>query len=123
MQFSLKGRFVHNPCVLFITVNSLLSLALANLSNASESDLVLIESSAQNFDELKKEINTYTADVILVDKSNYFAGEKLLTNLLMFYPKLLVIVVSEEDNWLHTYRREDILLTSTEDLLDVIQKA
>ena len=111
------------PCVLVITVNSLLGLALTNLINASDTGLVVFESNAKEFDELKWEINTYSADVILVEKNNSFAGEVSLMNLLTLYPKLLVVIVNEEDNWLHIYRRENLLMTSTEDLLNVIQTA
>ena len=114
---------MHIPCVLVITIDSLLSLALTNLINASDKGLIVFESTAKEFNELIKEINTYQADVILVEKSNSLAGEEMLTKLLMLYPKLLVIVVTDESNWLHIYRREDLLMTSPADLLNVIQTA
>lgn len=111
------------PCVLVITENSLLGLALTNLINASESGLVVFESTAQEFDELIREINSYTADVILLEQNSAFSGEESLTKLLTLFPKLLLIIVNEEDNWLHIYRRENLLMTSTADLLNVIQTA
>ena len=111
------------PCVLVITVNSLLGLALTNLINASDTGLVVFESTAKEFDELKWEINTYSADVILVEKNNSFAGEDTLTKLLTLYPKLLIVIVNEEDNWLQIYRRENLLMTSPQDLLEVLQTA
>jgi len=111
------------PCVLVITVNSLLSLALTNLINASDTGLVVFESTAKEFDELKWEINSYSADVILVEKNNPFAGEDTLTKLLTLYPKLLIVIVNEEDNWLQIYRRENLLMTSPQDLLEVLQTA
>ena len=112
---------MHIPCVLVITVNSLLGLALMNLIKVSDNGLVVFESTAKEFDELTQEITTLSADVILVERSNPFAGEDSLAKLLMSYPKLLVIVINEEDNWLHTYRREDVLMTSTADLISAIQ--
>ena len=108
------------PCVLVITKNSMLSFSLANLINASEKGLAVIESTAQEFDELIREITINKADVILVDSACPFAGEETLIKLLMLYPKLLVIIVNEENNWLQTYRREDILMTSAKDLLSAI---
>jgi hypothetical protein len=41
----------------------------------------------------------------------------------MLYPRLLVIIVNEASNWLHIYRREDILITTSADLISVIQSA
>jgi hypothetical protein len=111
------------PCVLVLTENSLLSLALTNLINASDIGLVVFESTAKEFDDLLWEINTYSADVILVEKETTFAGENSLTKLLILYPRLLIVIVNEEDNWLHIYRRENLLMTSTEDLLGVLQTA
>ena len=111
------------PCVLAITKDSLLGFALTNLINASECGLVVIESDAQTLEELIQEINGNEADVILLEKSSSFAGEAALTKLLMLYPKLLVIIVNEENNWLQIYRREDVLMTSPADLMDVIQSA
>lgn len=111
------------PCVLVLTENSLLGLALTNLIHAADSGLAVFESNAKEFDELIWEINTYSADVILVEKDNTFAGEDSLTKLLTMYPKLLIVIVNEEDNWLHIYRRNNLLLTSAEDLLEVIQTA
>lgn len=112
---------MHIPCVLVITANSLLGLALMNLINASDNGLAVFESSAKEFDELIREINTFSVDVILVEKSNPFAGEDSLTKLLMSYPKLLVVLINEEDNWLQTYRREDVLMKSAADLISAIQ--
>jgi len=100
-----------------------LGLALTNLINASDTGLVVFESTAKEFDELTREIDTYRADVILVDRSNPFAVEESVTKLLRLYPKLLIVIVNEEDNWLNIYRRENLLMTSTEDLLNVIQTA
>lgn len=111
------------PCVLVITKNSLLSFSLTNLINASDNGLVVFESNAREFDELIREMNTYEADVILLEKNSAFAGEDSLTKLLTLYPKLLLIIVDEESNWLQIYRREDILMTSTEDLLSTINSA
>jgi len=111
------------PCVLAITKDTLLSFALTNLINASDTGLVVVESSAQTFEELVMEINTHRADVILLEKSSPLAGEDALTKLLMLYPKVLVIIVDEESNWLRIFRREDILMTSPADLISAIQSA
>ena len=114
---------MHIPCVLAITKDSVLGHALTNLINSSDVGFVVVESNAKTFDELIEEINTNNADVILLEKSDPFAREEMLTRLLMLYPRLLVIIVNEENNWLHIYRREDILMTSTADLITAIRSA
>ena len=111
------------PCVLIVVKNSLLSFALTNLINASDKGVAVIESTARELDELIIEINNNEADVVLLDKTSSFASEEMLTKLLMMYPKLLLIVVNEENNWLHIYRRDDILMTSARDLLSAIVSA
>ena len=111
------------PCVLAITKDSLLSIALTNLINSSDTGLVVVGSIAHTLEELIQEINTHKADVILLEKSSPFAGEETLTKMLMLYPKLLVIIVDEESNWLRIYRKEDILMTSAADLLSAIHSA
>ena len=111
---------MRTPCVLVITKDSVIGFALTHLINASQNGLVVIESIAQKFDELIKEINTYSADVILLENDCSFAGEASLTKLLMLYPRLLLIIVNEENNWLNIYRRCDLLMTSPADLVNAI---
>ena len=111
------------PCILVITKNSLLNISLTNLINASGNGLAVFESTAHEFDELVREMNTYEADVILLEKNSSFADEDSLTKLLILYPKLLLIIVDEESNWLQIYRSENILLTSAEELLSTIMSA
>jgi len=110
-------------CVLVITKNSLMNVSLKNLLIDSEKDIAVIESIAEKFDELTREINTHKADVILLDKACSFAEEEVLTKLLTMHPRLLIVIVDEESNWLQIYRREDILLTSAKDLLSTIDTA
>ena len=109
------------PCILALKKDSLINLALINLISASEDGLVFYESTAQSIDEFFEEINTSKADVILLEKTCPYAGKNALTKLLMLYPKLLVIIVNEESNWLQIFRRDDILMRSPADLIGVIQ--
>ena len=122
-EFLIKGIYVQNPAVLVISKDSLLNLALTNIISDSNLDLSVIESKAQQYDELVVEINTIIADVILLDKASSFATEDILTKLLMLYPKLLLILVDQHSNWLHVYRREDILISSSTDLMEIIKSS
>lgn len=119
----IKGWSVNIPCVLAIKKDSILGYALTNLIATAENGLVVIESEAESFEGLVEEINSYEADVILLENSCSFAREEALTKLLIVFPKLLVIIASEESNWLRTFRRQDIFLKSSTDLLDAIYSA
>lgn len=110
-------------CVLAFKNDSVLSLALANLINASNNGLAVYESNAHSLEELIGAIDILKADVVLLEKSCAFAGQDALSKLLMLFPNLLVIVVNEDNNWLHIFRRTDVLLTSSTDLIGVIQSA
>ena len=44
----------------------------------------------------------------------------MLGNLLMSYPQMRVVVVSEESNWLHIFDKKDKLMAQNSDLLDVL---
>lgn len=114
---------MHIPCVLALPKDSLLGFTLANLINASDVGLVVCESQAQTLADLVKEIKDNQADVILLEKSSPFADEVALTKLLMVNPKLLMIIINENSNWFHIYRKEDVLMTSPEDIISAIKSA
>ena len=108
------------PCILALQKDSLIRLTLANLIGNSEDELVSIDSEAENLEELIREINQYHAKVIIIGNPSTFAKEASLSKLLVLSSNLLVIVIQEDNNWLHIYTKEKKLLTSTTDLLDVI---
>ena len=114
---------MQNPNVLFIFKNPLLNLALTKIITDSKSSLKFIESKAQHYDELITEIKTLIADVIILDKASSFAKEDILTKLLNLYPKLLLILVDQNSNWLRVYRREDILISSSAELMEIIESS
>lgn len=108
-------------CILALDKNSLIRLTLANLFGNSEDELTVIESEAQDRAELLSELDHHDAQVILLENSSPLADEPFLTHLLLLHPNLLVVIIQEDNNWLHIYRKESHLLTSAADLLDVIR--
>ena len=111
------------PCLLALHKVPLLSLTITNLIGNSDNELVAIHSEAENLEELNREINQYKAKVVLLENSNPLAGEASLAQLLPLHPKLFVIVIQVENNWLHIYCKVNKLLNSTADLLDIIHAA
>jgi hypothetical protein len=109
------------PCILATHENSLIRFTIETLTSASEDDLTITESRAETLEELIKETNQHKAKVILFEDSYPLANEKSFVKLLTLYPNLLVIVIQENNNWLHIFRKENKLLTSVTDLLDIIR--
>jgi hypothetical protein len=109
------------PCILAFQKDSLIRLTLVNLVDNADEAFVLIDTEAENLEELDREINQYHAKVIILENSSPFAEETSLSKLLVHSSKLLVIVIQEDNNWLDVYSKDNKLLTSTTDLLDVIK--
>lgn len=107
-------------CLVALKKNSLLSQILTNLIGAADNDLLLVYSEASSLEELISEIETYKADVFVIEKSCPFAEDRSIARLLLLFSKLLVIIINEDSNWLSIFRREDKLLVSSTDLLDAI---
>ena len=111
------------PCIVALQRDSLIRHTVANLINSSNDRLTAIESEAENLEELIQEINQYEAKVILFENSRPFAQVSSLLKLLLIQPQVLVIIIEEDNNWLHIFRKENVLLNSTSELLEVIQSA
>lgn len=107
-------------CVLVAQQPELLNQALAGLLTGSKTKHAMITSEARSLDELMMEIADLMPDVIVLGESKPLAARDTLAPLLMAYPELRVIVVSEDTNWLHVFHKKDLLLTRQSDLLDLI---
>jgi len=114
---------VNNLCVLVVTKDSLLSIALFKLVDISENKFDVVESNANDIDKFIEEINTTKANVILLERNGFIKEGDILEKVLSVHPDLLVIITNQEDNWIRTYRRRDILIGSSADLIKVILSA
>lgn len=107
-------------CLLVAQQPDLLNQALAGLLQKADGRHALITSEARSLEELMAEIADLMPDVIVLGESKPLAAREMLAPLLMAYPELRVIVVSEDTNWLHVFHKKDLLLTRQSDLLDLI---
>jgi DNA-binding NarL/FixJ family response regulator len=108
------------PRALVMKQDALVNRALASLLLTSSSQLTVIVSEALDMRELVAEISKIKPDAVLLSESIPSAAKDSFAQLLMAYPKLRVIVVSEDSNWIHIFRKEDVLLNRLTDLLEVI---
>ena len=105
--------------VIAIQKNSLLSDGLSSLLN-SVSTHKLVHTSAQNAEDLSNEIFRLKPDVILLAENSQLVNSESLSGILFAHPKLRIVVVSENSNWLQIFYKKEVLLTQFSDLLAVI---
>jgi len=110
------------PCVLVMKGDVLLKRAFVSLMILG-GEFEVVVSEAIDVLELADDISKTKPDVVFFSVSIPWARIDCLSQLLIRYPGLKVIVVSEDSNWLHIFKHEDQLLTSLDDLLLIINSA
>jgi DNA-binding NarL/FixJ family response regulator len=98
----------------------MLNRALTDLLHSSDCELKIITSGANDVHGLIAETSKIKPDVVILGESTPLARMDVLGNLLMSYPEMRVVVVSEESNWLHIFDKKDKLMSQNSDLLDVL---
>ncbi len=83
-------------------------------------DLDLYENKTFDFDSLLDEIREAKPDMILLEEEAPFLENSLMIHLLTNVPNLPVIVISEDSNQMHVIRCRTRLLSSSRDLIEVI---
>lgn len=111
------------PCILVVHHDSLWSRVLERPGIWPGQKATVVVCEATTVQDLLREINLYSADIVLMSESTVVAGKENLAELLMVYPKLRVIVASDDSNWVHIYYKKDILLSRLNDLFNVIDVA
>jgi len=111
------------PRVIVVTKDSFLNLALPKLIAVSEGKFDVVESNANGLDELAEEINATEANVVLLEQNDLVTEGDIFEKVLSVHPNLFVIITNQEDNWLRIYRRQDVLISSSADLINVISSA
>jgi chemotaxis response regulator CheB len=107
-------------CVLVMKQDSLLNRALASALLRSDCEIKIIPSSASDAKGLIAETSKFKPDIVIIGESMPLARKDALGSLLMSYPEMRVVVVSEDTNWLHIFHKTDKLMTRQADLLDVL---
>ena len=107
-------------CVLVTNQDFHVKPGVKNLLNSSKCELKIISSGANDVHGLIAETSKVRPDIVILGESTPLARMDVLGNLLMSYPEMRVVVVSEESNWLHVFDKKDKLMTRQSDLLDVL---
>ncbi|MDL1909163.1 hypothetical protein FBQ81_00505 [Chloroflexi bacterium CFX6] len=107
-------------CFLIGQKNSLFQQLVASLLTDMADDLDLYENKTFDFDSLLDEIREAKPDMILLEEEAPFLENSLMIHLLTNVPNLPVIVISEDSNQMHVIRCRTRLLSSSRDLIEVI---
>ena len=107
------------PRVLIVQNELLLGAGLQALL-AHETDLEVIGISPHDQAELAQDIRQIRPDIVFLDEDSYLvdAGELLI--LLQDLPKLRVMVINTNDNLLHIYDVQQVMILSTTQLINLI---
>jgi chemotaxis response regulator CheB len=107
-------------CILAMQEHSLMNHALVTALLSSIPEHSVVTTTANSLEALIAEISELNPDVVLLGEATPLAAKDTLAHLLMCFPELRVIVVSEDTNWLHVFHKKDLLLTRQSDLLDIV---
>ena len=107
-------------CLLFVEQESPLNLAFEVLFG-SNSGIKAVKSGSENVQELIDEVCNLKSRVIILEDLAVKTGEFTLANLLASSPELKIIIVLRESNYIYTFKKEEIMVESSSDLLEAIR--
>ncbi len=94
---------------------------MSSLLLSMTTDIALFESTTHDLDCFLQEVSHTEPDLILLEESSPFSAEAQLVHVLIAKPDIPVIVISQENNWIHVVRRESVRLRSANDLIDAMK--
>jgi hypothetical protein len=106
--------------ILVLKSDVMLKRAVLSLMNL-EKELEIVISEAVDINKLAMDIYKINPNIILFSETQPLAAKEIIAQLLVNHPKIKIVIVSVNSNWLHIYEKEDRLLTKLEDLLTVIK--
>jgi hypothetical protein len=82
----------------------------------------LIKSSSRSEAELLEEIEACNAEVIILLENSDMACSSIFSKLTSINHNLRIVIINADDNWVHVYQRQDVLLTCPAQLVEVIRQ-
>jgi|GEM_PF-4399345 len=107
-------------CLIVIEDDSPLNFALEMLLDAN-SGIKAVKSRANDFQEFVDEVSRLRSEVVLLEDSSTLTGKNSLTQLLMSNTNLKIIVILRDSNYIHIFRKEEIKIQSSSELIEAIQ--
>lgn len=106
-------------CLLIIEDDSPLNFALEVLL-APSSGIQAVKSNAADLQDLVNEVCNLKSQVVILEDAATRTEKNSLVNMLMLNPDLKIIVVPRDNNHIHIFRKDEILIQSASDFLEII---
>jgi len=107
-------------CLLIIKNDSPLNLAMEMLLGPG-SDILAVKSNANDFQGLVNEVCALKSEVVVFEDEVAMTEKNSVTHLLMSNPELKVIVIFRDSNYIHIFRKDEILIKRASEFLDLIR--
>jgi len=107
-------------CLLACADEYLLGSIVEDLLNHGD-DLVCSEISGNSHEEVFSAVERNEPDVLILVHKTHNTIPIQFAQLITRYPAMLIITVSSDDNFMHIYGKQKVLLTSSSDLLLAIE--
>ena len=107
-------------CLLAYEDEILLGSVVEYLLDQSD-ELVCSEIISSSQDEVLAAIERVDPDVLVLCRLTHNTIPIQIAPLLMRYPTLLIITVSMDDNYMHIYGKQKVLMQSASDLISVLE--
>jgi len=107
-------------CLIACADELLLGSIVENLLNQSEG-LVCSEISSFSQKEVFAAVDRDQPDVLILCHKTHNTLPIPFAQLFTLYPAMLIITVSTDDNYMHIYGKQKVLMTQSSDLISVIQ--
>ena len=108
-------------CVLVLSSDAVLKRVVAGLM-LREENLDVVVSEAEDMNTLEADILKTRPDALLLNDTLALAARDPLISLLARHPRLKILLVRMGSNRIHIVGQEDVLLTSFDDLLAILDR-
>jgi hypothetical protein len=113
-------QVLENNCLLIIDRDSPLNFALEMLLVPS-SGINAVKSNAQDLQGIVNEVCKLKSPVVIVEDSATPTDDDSLAQLLMSNPDLKIIVVLKDSNYVHIFRKDELLIQNASEFLEIIR--
>jgi len=107
-------------CLLFVEEKSPLNIAFETLLGP-KSGIKAIKSNAEDLQGLVDEMHDLKSQVVILEDLTIKPEENFIASLLSSDSELKIIIVLRESNYMYTFKKEEIMIKSSSDLLDAIR--
>jgi hypothetical protein len=107
------------PSILIVDCGSILIHAFESISESGRKFRTIISRST-SLSDLFFEISFIKPDWVVMCESLSLTSQEALGNLMMTHPHLRLLLVSEDSNVLKVLSKQDVLMATSSDLLNII---